>query len=60
LFINLSDEIQQCGKRIDLGLVDAGRLNTLKKPYVQFGVERQWKPERVDVLFVAESPPCTI
>jgi uracil-DNA glycosylase len=55
--MGLSDEIRQCTKCIDLGLAGADRLNVHEKPYVEFHVEKKWKPDKVNVLFVAESPP---
>lgn len=56
--MTLSDEIAACEKCIDLGLADPNRLKTHQKPYVRFEVEEKWKPGKVDVLFIAESPPC--
>ena len=56
--MNLSDEVRKCSKCIDHRLAGSDRLNTHQKPYVQFNVERKWKPpDKVEVLFVAESPP---
>jgi len=56
--MNLSDEIRKCTKCVDLGIASFDRLNTHQKPYVQFDVERKWKPTgKVEVLFIAESPP---
>ena len=55
--MNLSHEIRKCRKCIDLELAGSDRLNTDQKPYVRFDVERKWKPDRVKVLFIAESPP---
>ena len=56
--MNLSDEIRKCTKCVDNGVASSDRLNTDQKPYVQFDVERKWKPRgRVEVLFIAESPP---
>lgn len=55
--MTMSDEIRKCTRCIDLKLVSYDKLNADQKPYVQFDVERSWKPGKVDVLFVAESPP---
>jgi uracil-DNA glycosylase len=55
--MDLSDEIRKCTKCIDIGLVASDRLNTSRKPYVQFDVEGKWRPDKVKVLFIAESPP---
>lgn len=55
--MSLSDEIWECTKCVDVGIVGSDRLNTHQKPYVQFDVARKWKPDRVKVLFIAESPP---
>lgn len=57
MLMSLSDEIRRCVKCTDFGLVGSDRLNTLQKPYVQFDVEKNWKPAEVSVLFIAESPP---
>lgn len=55
--LSLSDEIWECTKCVDVGIVGSVRLDTHQKPYVQFDVARKWKPDRVKVLFIAESPP---
>jgi len=55
--MTLSDEIRKCTKCIDLGIARSDRLSPHQKPYVNFGVERKWKPDEVRVLFIAESPP---
>lgn len=55
----LSDKIGKCTKCVDRGLASSDRLKTHQKPYIHFHVERNWKPpDAVDVLFIAESPPC--
>ena len=55
--MNLSDEIEKCTRCLDIGITGSSRLNTDQKPYVKFDVERKWRPSRVRVLFIAESPP---
>ena len=55
--MNLTNEIQNCTKCLNDEIVGSDRLNTDQKPYVLFNVERKWKPDRVKVLFIAESPP---
>jgi len=55
--MNLSDEIEKCTRCLDIGIAGSSRLNTDQKPYVKFDVERKWRPSRVRVLFIAESPP---
>jgi len=55
--MNLTKEIQRCRKCIDQKLVSSDRLDTSEKPYVRFQVEKKWKPDKVKVLFIAESPP---
>jgi uracil-DNA glycosylase len=55
--MDLSDKIRLCTECIDLSLVSSDRLDTCEKPYVRFGVEKKWKPDRISVLFIAESPP---
>lgn len=56
--MRLSDKIRECTKCIDLGLTSPDKLKIHQKPYVRFKVEEKWKPSKIDVLFVAESPPC--
>lgn len=55
--MNLSTEIEWCSRCIDIGITDSSRLILSQKPYVKFDVERKWRPNRVCVLFIAESPP---
>jgi len=55
--MNLSDEIEKCKECVNQKLDGSDRLNTRRKPYFHFDVERKWKPDKVRVLFVAESPP---
>jgi len=55
--MNFADEIRKCTKCVSLGIADFDRLNTHQKPYIQFNVERKWKPDKVKTLFIAESPP---
>ena len=55
--MNFSDEIRKCTKCVSLGIAGFDRLNTHQKPYVHFDVYRKWKPDEVEVLFIAESPP---
>ena len=47
------DRIQQCKDCIKYPQV----LCTKPKPYVKFNVLENWKPIKVKVLFIAESPP---
>ena len=51
----LTQDIDLC--QICRSLVDSNKLMTSKKPYVEFQVEEKWKPKKVKILFVAESPP---
>jgi uracil-DNA glycosylase len=49
-------DIKTCRKCIVLA--SGKRLKNQDKPYVNFEVEKKWKPENgIKVLFVAESPP---
>lgn len=57
--MTLSDRIAKCTKCLDFRLAEPDILIARQKPYIQFEVEEKWKPpEKVDVLFIAESPPC--
>jgi hypothetical protein len=42
---------------MDAGLASSDRLNASEKAYAKFDVEKMWKPDKVNVLFIAESPP---
>ena len=54
--MSLTDEIAACQECINLDC--AYRLKINEKPYVVFEVAEKWLPNgRVNVLFVAESPP---
>lgn len=56
--MNLLAEIRKCIKCVNLGIAGSDRLDIHQKPYVKFDVERKWKPtDKVEVLFIAESPP---
>lgn len=55
--MDLSEEIQRCTRCIDECLASADRLRASEKAYVKFDVEKTWKPDEVNVLFVAEAPP---
>ncbi len=55
--MELLSELEKCKRCVDLGIADSNRLRTSQKPYVKFEVERKWRPNRVSVLFIAESPP---
>lgn len=55
--MELLSELEKCKRCVDLGFADSNRLRTGQKPYVKFEVERKWRPNRVSVLFIAESPP---
>lgn len=55
--MDLAEKIQRCTRCIDECLASPDRLNTSEKAYVKFDVEKTWKPEKVNVLFIAESPP---
>ena len=55
--MTLSARIDNCTKCVDLGLASSDRLDTHQKPYIDFDVEKRWKPGKVSVLFIAESPP---
>lgn len=47
-------EISNCHKCAG---IEENRLKTDDKPYVKFQVEQKWRPEKIKVMFVAESPP---
>lgn len=53
--MTLTRAVDLCHKCIDLE--SDNRLITNNKPYVKFQVEQKWKPKKVKVLFIAESPP---
>ena len=53
--MNFTCEIDLCQKCMKLDF--SNRLNSVRKPFVNFQVEEIWKPVQVKVLFVAESPP---
>jgi hypothetical protein len=55
--MSLAEKIQGCTRCINDGLTCADRLRTSEKAYVKFDVEKTWKPDEVNVLFIAESPP---
>jgi len=52
------NSLTKCRACLDLKIAEPGNLKPEPKPYVHFDVEGRWRPKRVDVLFVAESPPC--
>lgn len=52
--LNLNQEIENCQQCRQCTTV---KIDFTEKPYVVFEVEKCWLPDRVKVLFLAESPP---
>lgn len=56
--MRIPDSIENCRICLDIGLAKSDTLKSDQKPYVYFNVEKYWKPDKVEVLLIAESPPC--
>jgi hypothetical protein len=52
--MTISEEIKFCKKCAAFNKI---KVDVCEKPYVSFCVEKKWKPQKVKVLFLAESPP---
>ncbi|MGD6934197.1 MAG: uracil-DNA glycosylase family protein [Candidatus Bathyarchaeia archaeon] len=53
--MNLSQEIEKC--QLCQQHSKDGKIDFTEKPYVTFQVEERWVPKKVEVLFLAGSPP---
>jgi uracil-DNA glycosylase len=52
--LNISDEIKSCKLCVQYS---NAKIDFTEKPYITFEVEAMWLPKKVNVLFLAESPP---
>lgn len=50
-------EIKNCRRCIEARPVYKEIINTVNKPCIEFDVFGKWMPEKVKLLFIAESPP---